>query len=272
LLAGCGGGATDNGTGPRVAIVVLENHGPAAVLRGWLADQARGGARASNAFGGVHPSLGNYLALISGSTQGVEDDDVDRPLFRAPTIAGQLTRAGVPWKAYMNAMPRPCFGREARVDQTGRYAKRHNPFLLFSDVAGDAKLCRSHVVPGDRLSRDIAEGALPRFIWITPDLCQDMHDCSVQTGLRWMARALPPLLEALGPDGVLFVTADEGTDDQRGGGRIPLIALGDGARPGAVVRDAVGHPDLLATIEDRLGLPRLETTRHAASLAAMLWD
>jgi hypothetical protein len=248
-------------------VVVLENKTPEQVLRrGWLAEQARAGGRALNAHSETNPSLGNYLAMISGSTQDVHDDNVRRDPFRAPTIVRQLERRGVSWRAYFNAMPEPCFGSAANAhDQTGRYAKRHNPFLFFTDVVGSLALCREHVVPGDRLAADVAAG-LPGLSWITPDLCEDMHDCSVRYGQAWMARTLPAVIAALGPRGVLFVTADEGY----GADRIPLVALGSGVRPGAVMRRRVDHRTLLATIEGLLGLGRLPGTRFKATLAPLL--
>jgi hypothetical protein len=256
--------------GARVAVVVLENHAPADVLTsGWLARAARGGGRAVDAYGETHPSLGNYLAMISGSTQGVSDDDVTDGPFRAPTIAGQLGSANLPWRAYMDAMPSPCFGRTSATDVTGRYAKRHDPFLFFDAIVAHSAACRRHVVPGTQLRRDIAAGALPRFVWITPDLCQDMHDCPVAAGQRWMAATLPRLIRALGPRGVVFVTADEGTGGP-GGGRIPMVALGRGVRRGAVLRRPVGHAAMLATIEDVLGLGRLPATRASPSLQSLL--
>lgn len=269
--AGCGSPASPGDEAPRrVAVVVLENQGPRAVLGGgWSARAARRGARAIAAYGEVHPSLGNYLAMISGSTQGVADDDVTRGPFEAPTIVGELERARLSWRAYMNAMPEPCFGLGDDADERGRYAKRHNPFLFFTEVTGDRALCREHVVPGERLAADLRHGP-PRFAWITPDLCQDMHDCPVAAGRRWMARALPPLIDALGPRGVLVITADEGTGDVRGGGRIPMVLLGGGVRPGAVLDEPVDHRSLLATIEDALGLPRLPTTRGVRTLGPLL--
>jgi hypothetical protein len=254
-----------------VAVVVLENHAPADVLTsGWLARAARHGAEAVDAHGETHPSLGNYLAMISGATQGVSDDDVTDGPFDAPTLAGQLSDAKIPWRAYLDAMPSPCFGRTSATDETGRYARRHNPFLFFAGIVRNPASCRAHVVPGARLAADISARALPRFVWLTPDLCEDMHDCPVSAGERWMARALPPLVRALGPRGVLFVTADEGTDDAGGGGRIPLVALGRGVRPGAVLRAPADHRAMLATIEDVLGVPRLPATRGAATLRPLL--
>lgn len=256
--------------------MVLENHAPRDVLRtGWLARAARRGGRAVNAYGETHPSLGNYLAMISGSTHGVSDDDVTDGPFNALTLASQLNIHGVPWKAYFDGMPAPCFGRISATDVTGRYARRHNPFLFFAAMVRNAPGCRAHLVPGGRLARDIAAGTLPRFVWITPDLCEDMHDCPVAVGQRWMAHALPPLLRALGPRGVLFVTADEGVDDGGarggpGGGRIPMVALGRGVRRGAILRRPVDHVDLLATVEDVFGLGRLRPTRAAQGLRPLL--
>ena len=235
---------------------MLENHGPDALAGPRLAALMRGAATATRAYGEVHPSLGNYLALLSGSNQGVSDDDVSRRPFDAPSLAGQLDAAGISWRAYMNGMPSPCFGGADH----GRYVERHNPFMFFRDALAG---CRTHVLPGPpRLP-------LPRFTWITPDLCQDMHDCDVAAGQRWLARALPPLLRGLGPHGVLFVTADEGTEGA-GGGRIPLVALGRGVRPGARLALGVSHRNLLATIQDVLGLPRLATTRGLATLRPLL--
>src|SRR4051812_15731934 len=172
----------------KVAVVVLENKNPEQVMRqGWLSEQAVAGGRALNARSETSPSLGNYLAMISGSTQGVHDDDVRHGPFRAPTIVRQLARHGVSWRAYMDAMPEPCFNRVVDRDQTGRYAKRHNPFLFFTDLVKYRTYCEEHVVPGERLAVDMAAG-LPDFVWITPDLCEDMHDCPVAYGQAWMAR------------------------------------------------------------------------------------
>lgn len=250
---------------------MLENHGPDAVLGTgtWLGSPARLAAEAVNAYGETHPSLGNYLAMLSGDNQGVDDDDVTHGPFDVPTLVGQLERAHVSWTAYMDVMPAPCFGRTSDVDLTGDYAKRHNPFMFFTEVTQDPALCAAHVVPGARLAADLRKG-LPRFVWITPDMCEDMHDCSVADGQAWMARTLPAVLRALGPKGILFVTADEGTDDAHGGGHIPLVALGGGARPGAVLRTRVDHRSLLATVEDVLGLGRLAATKDVPTLRALL--
>src|SRR5690349_24258330 len=196
LLVGCGGDDAKTTAAPvdgaRVAVVMFEdNH---VDEKGWLPDAAKGGGTATNAHGETNPSMGNYLAMISGSTQGVSDDDIQHGPFMARTLAGQLDAAAVSWKAYFNAMPGPCWDVEGEHDEYGKYAKRHNPFLFFSEIIGDEKHCAAHVVPGRQLTADMAAGKLPQLIWLTPDLCQQAHDCDVEAASAWMAQALPPLI------------------------------------------------------------------------------
>ena len=270
LVAGCGA-QTPARPGPpirgaRVAVVVLENKGPGALLRtGWLAQAARRGGRALDAYGERHPAQ-PYFVMLTGNVRALSDARaVARPMA-APNLVGQLDRARVPWRAYMDAMPSPCFGRRSGRDVTGLYAKRHDPVLFLSEVTRDGPDCRRDIVPGSRLHADIAAGRLPRFTWISPNLCQDMHSCPVTAGERWLASTVPPLVHALGARGMLFVVADERSPAGRGGGRIPLVALGRGVRPGAVDRAHVDHRALLATIEDVLGLGRLPGTRNAPTV------
>lgn len=277
LVAGLSACGTASPTGPlapiptaRIAVVVLENHGPAAVLRhGWLARAARHGGRAVDAVGEPHPAQ-PYFVMLSGALRPLSDRQaISHPVAQA-NLTTQLDRRRVSWIAYMDSMPYPCYGRTSASAGTGLYVKRHNPFEFFADVVGNAADCRSDVVPGRRLAAAIATRRLPRLAWITPNVCEDMHSCPVSAGERWMARALPPLIAALGPHGLVLVVADERSPAGRGGGRIPLVALGPEARPGSVLRRRVDHRALLATIEDLLGLGRLPGTRTSPTLRALL--
>jgi acid phosphatase len=271
LLVGCGGEdgskAAPAVDGVRVAVVVFES--PLVADEGWLADAAEAGGRARNAHGETNPSFGNYLAMLSGSTQGVSDDDITHGPYDEPTLVGQLEEKGVSWKAYHNAMPGPCWDLEGEHDEYGRYAKRHNPFLFFAEVIDDKRFCARHVVPGTQLPKDMATGDLPQFVWITPDLCQQAHDpdCATDAAERYMREDLPPLIEALGPKGLLIVTSDEDTKDRK---TIPMVTLGPLAKPGATMDTEIDHRALLATIEDLLGVGRLKTTEDAPTLASLL--
>ena len=217
---------------------------------------ARQSAFASRSYALVHPSLPNYLGLTGGSTFGITTDCGDCSV-RGTNLVDQLERARISWKAYMEGMPAPCFrGVTHRL-----YAKKHDPFAYYVDVASSAGRCR-HVVPLTQLSTDLARRALPRFVWITPNICHDMHSCPVGDGDRFLARLVPTLSRAVGARGAIFVTWDEGVGRagccvHAAGGQIPTIVAGPAARAGARSFVAYDHYSLLRTIEDAFGLPHL---------------
>ncbi len=254
----------------RIAVVVMENHEYGEIIGNPQAPRinalSRAGALATTSHAITHPSLPNYLALLGGSTFGIDSDCTDCRVG-ARNLVDQLAAAHISWRAYMDGMPTACF----RGAGAGRYAKKHDPFMYFDDIAGNPARC-GNVVPGTRLSADIAAHRLPRLTWITPDLCEDMHDCSVATGDRYLAGLLPRLIAALGPRGVVFVTWDEGSSDAgccrlAAGGRIVTMALGGAARAHARVAIPYDHYSLLRTIEDAWGLPELRSARCSCSVA-----
>ncbi|HEY1331403.1 MAG TPA: alkaline phosphatase family protein [Actinomycetota bacterium] len=248
----------------RVVVIVMENKEYGSIVGSSSAPYENALIRryglASSAFAVSHPSLPNYLALIAGSTFGIRSDCTDCSI-RATNLVDQLERAGISWKAYLGGMPSACF----RGASAGEYAKKHDPLLYFRDVAGAASRCR-RVVPLSRLGTDLRADRLPRFVWITPDLCQDTHDCGVTAGDEFLRAEVPPLLRALGPLGVLFVAWDEGTSNAgccrlAAGGHVPLIVAGPAVRRGARLRAAVDHYSILRTIELAWGLTPLRGAR-----------
>jgi phosphatidylinositol-3-phosphatase len=283
-IAGCGGADEAKrtptplppGVPSRVALVVLENHEASQVASSahpsYLTALAHRYAESSNGHGLTHPSLPNYLALVTGGTAGITDDCVPSECSTpGRSLVDQLEQAGVSWHGYMESMPRPCFHYGG--DALGRYAQRHNPFAYLTRVWRRPERCNK-VVPLARLPADERAG-LARFSWITPNLCHDMHDCGVAAGQAWLRRTVPPLLRALGPRGLLIITFDEGTTDagccgQAAGGRIVTVLAGGGARRGAVSTAPVDHYSTLATVEAVLGLPRLGGARSAPVLTSLL--
>jgi hypothetical protein len=212
---------------------------------------------ATQSFGVTHPSLPNYLALTSGSTQGITSDCTSCRVA-APNIVDQLTNAGISWKAYLENYPAPCFtGASA-----GAYAKRHNPFIYYNDIAQNPARCR-HLVGFGALSADLSAGRLPTYAWITPNVCNDTHDCSVAVGDRFLAHTVPSLLRELGPHGFLVLTWDEGSSNASccggvaRGGQIATVVAGPDVIAGSRERSPVDHYGVLATIERALALPLL---------------
>ena len=236
----------------RVVVIVMENKSCDAVIGSpdapYLNGLARRSAFAARSFALTSPSLPNYLGLTGGSTFGITTDCAGCRV-RATNLVDQLERARISWKAYMEGMPAPCY----RGVQAGLYVKRHDPFAYYVDVTSRPSRCR-RVVPFTQLRADLARRALPRFVWITPNLCDDMHSCSVRDGDRFLSELVPELERAVGRRGAIVVTWDEGSAFGR---QIPTIVTGPAARAG--VRSSVGydHYSLLRTIEDAFGLPHL---------------
>ena len=212
-----------------------------------------------------HPSLPNYLALLGGSTFGVHRDCTKCSVGNKSNLVDQLEKAGISWKAYMSSMPSPCY----TGPDTELYAHRHDPFMYFTDISADPDRC-NRVVPLTQMATDIQDGTLPTFVWITPNMCEDMHDCPVSSGDQFLSQQVPTLLDQLGPSGVLFITFDEsekgdksGCCGRANGGHIVTLVAGPKVAPGTLVSTPMDHYSILQTIEDGLGLPRL---RHAKCL------
>ncbi len=254
VLAGAAAGGAAARTGdavPRVAhvvVVVFENHERTTVLGSGRAPTfdalAARWAQATNYRAVAHPSLPNYLALVSGSTHGVTSDCTECPQNGA-TIGTQLTGAGRRWGAYAEGYP-----------NGARFAVRHVPFLYFPNGA-------AHVHPLSALH----PRSLPAYALVVPDLCHDMHDCSVRTGDTWLRGFLPPILSQ--PSTRVFIVFDEGTTDVGGGGVVPLIVAGTGVRKNAETAQVADHYSLLRTVEDSLGLPPLGEAARRSPLTGI---
>jgi phosphatidylinositol-3-phosphatase len=258
-----------------VAVILMENEEYGNIIGSpstpFINGLARRYATATSAYAITHPSLPNYLALTGGSTFGITSDCTDCSVSGSG-LAGQLAARRVSWKAYMEDMPGPCFTGSS----AGDYAKRHDPFMYFRGIAGNPVQCR-RVVPMTALASDERRRSLPRFVWITPNLCHDMHDCSTSTGDRFLAGFVPPLLKALGRKSLLILTWDEGSTSDgccklASGGHIATILAGPLARRHAYLRTPVDHYSVLQLIDDVFGLRRLGAARCpcTASLGPLL--
>jgi len=231
----------------RVIVVVMENKARSGVLGNPHAPAfnafARQGAVLSGYRGVTHPSLPNYLALVSGSTHGITSDCTDCTVG-GNSLADTLEARRLTWKAYAEGLPRPGWTGPSH----GRYAKKHVPFLYFRNVVSSRARLRQ-VVPLTQFARDRAGGKLPNLSLVVPDLCHDMHDCSVAMGDAWLKRFVPPILKL--PGTVIFVVFDESDSSNPA---VPALALGTLVRPHSRATRTLDHYGLLRTIEDGLGL------------------
>ena len=181
-------------------------------------------------------------------------------------LTAQLANAGLSWTAYEEGID-TATGR-CPIAGSGFYAPKHDPFVFFQDVAGsppakEAATCVAHVAPLSALPGDLASGAIARYVFITPDLCHDMHGASacpdhdlIRAGDDWLSQNLPPLIAfANARAGVVFLVWDEGDAS----GHLPFLAVGTGVKPGYAGSQTYTHGSVLKTIERILALPSLPT-------------
>ena len=237
-----------------VFVIVMENHSYARALAGsYTAALAKKYSVATDYHGVSNPSLPNYLALTSGSTWGIADDGYHR--LPAGGIGAQLTTAGIQWRAYMEGMTNGCF------NSPYPYALKHNPFAYYGSG------CPSQVVSFSHFATDMKKD-VPRFVWITPGLCHDGHDCSTATADQWLAQTVPQILatDAWKTNGLLLITWDEGDDSAN---HVLTLAIQSNPIERASAH-AYNHYSLLATVEDRLGLARLGKAAAATAMTDLV--
>jgi phosphatidylinositol-3-phosphatase len=243
-----------------IVVVVFENKESGRVIGSRDAPTFTGYARThaslTRYYGVTHPSLSNYLALVSGSTHGIKTNCTSC-IVSARSLADTVEASGRTWKTYAEGLPRPGYAGAV----SGRYAKKHNPFVYFRNIAANPVRRREHVVPFTQLAQDLRANALPNFSLIVPDMCNSMHDCPVATGDAWLRKLVPRLVQL--PNTVIFILFDEGTTRERGGGHIPAIALGTAVKAKTRFTLITDHYGALRTIEEAWGLPLLGRSARA---------
>jgi hypothetical protein len=195
----------------------------------------------------THPSLPNYIALTSGSTQGVADDKppAAHPL-NAPSIFSQLNGN---WRSYAESMPHPC-----TLTNSGKYAPRHVPATYYTNIRS---ICKSHVLAYSTKVPDLSKGA---FTMITPNLTHDMHTGAtlrqeIANGDNYLKGFLPqlfakPIYQSGSTE--VIVTWDEGNAISN---VVPGIVISKSTGPTAL--PDMTAVDLLHMMESQLGLPAL---------------
>lgn len=211
----------------------------------------------------AHPSQPNYIALFSGSTHDVLDDEVHDVV--AANLGDQLEAAGKTWRVFAENLPADgCFtGAEAEdgPDGVGLYVRKHDPAMSFTSISSAPARC-ANIQPFGRFDPAAAD-----FEMIVPNMCHIMHDCSVATGDKWLEGFVPKILDsdAWKDGGVLFITFDE-TSDKTSTNEVATLVVSPGMDQAMQSDVAHSHYSLLRTIETGLGVPCLEEACNANTL------
>jgi acid phosphatase len=269
---------TDGGAPPDLAIgplrtvftIVLENHTPEPIIGSKNAPYinslaAEYGLATNYKDSGTHPSLPNYLYLVSGDTQYLGIVDLDPTNFPFPVdkenLGHQLTANGIPWRAYAASA-----GTSCALASTTTYAARHDPFLYFTDIQKDpGGLCAAANVDYSNFADDLAADQY-RYLFLAPDVTAT---ATLAQSDAWLKDELPKILASptYQRGGVVFLTWDEGTNGTSFG-QVPMIIISPNlVSMGYTNAQAYSHASYLATVEDLFGLPRLGAAQGAPTLA-----
>ena len=245
-----GGGATFG----HVALVMLENHDYASVIGSasmpYLNGLATQYGQASQYYADTHPSIGNYFMLATG--QVVTNNDSYATVVDVDNVVRQLVASGKTWRSYAEDLPSVGYtGPDA-----GNYARKHNVFALLSDVVNSTTQV-NNLVPFTQFATDLANGTLPDFANIVPNLCNDAHDCDLGTADAWLLANIAPLIASptFQHDGLLIITFDESSSDNTyGGGRVAWVVVSPKARHGYTSNTVYQHASTLRLILKALGV------------------
>jgi hypothetical protein len=222
----------------------------------------------TNHYAVTHPSLPNYIALMSGDTQGIKEDCRDC-FVDQPNLADLIEVSGRTWKTYQEDMPSACF-----LGDADPYVQKHNPLIYFDSVRTNSTRCQSSVVPLTELDNDLATNQLPNFSFIMPNLCNSGHDCPLDTADHWLKGTISKLQAspALGKNYLIIITFDESKEKDKSsccgmgssaGGQVATVLISPLAKPGFKDATPVSHYGLLKTILQAWNLPNLGNTQQA---------
>jgi acid phosphatase len=230
-----------------IAVVILENRSYDQVrTEPYIASLVASSTSFSSSFAVSHPSHPNYLALWSGSLQGANSNDcpaIGSP-FTAENLGHACEAAGLTWRAYVEDLPSAGF---TDCTWNGRnYTRSHAPWADFSNVD------HANEVPFAELAVAESLDTMPNLAFVIPNKCDSMHDCPVPSGDAWLAAQIPPLVDAVGPNGLVVVTWDE--DDDLSSNHILTVFTGPPVKPNYASAQAITHYTVLRTLCDALGL------------------
>jgi len=261
----------------QVVIVVMENEGTDQALADpYIASLSRRAAWFSRYYAITHPSFPNYLAIVAGSTFGLNSDHRPPPLNGA-TIADRLEGKGLTWKSYAEDYPGGCYlgsgAGSGKITPTAAptelYARKHVPLLAFAAIERNPRRC-ARVVNASQFMRDARAGKLPNYSFYTPNMFNDGHDTSLEASSKWLQgfiRALDGTI-AMRQRTLVVITWDEGGNRDN---RVLTLLLGNVVNPGRY-STPLTHYSLLRTIEDNFGLSTVGAgDRHASSYPERVW-
>lgn len=231
------------------------------------------------------PSEPHYILMESGRhtfadtsfTTDADPSASNSTASRRHLVAQIMAAPSVTWMTYQEDISATT--GDCPVVSRVPYAAKHNPFVFFQDVSGNppsmtAPVCIAHTKPYSALAADLAADDVANYVYITPNLCHDMHGNAkcpavnrITAGDQWLSSNLPPILRwANRNSGVIFIIWDEGA---AGSNKMPFFALGPNVRRGLASGKPFDHRSLVKTVERIFNLPILSAVANSTDFAPL---
>lgn len=243
-----------------VIIIIEENHSRSGIIGNreapYMNELAGRGALFTQSYAITHPSAPNYIALFSGQTD-TNGDGCPAAGFdkAAPNLGAELIAARYTFAGYSETMPRAGYEGCSYGFGVSSYARKHNPWVNFSNVPPESNQPLDALPPYDRL---------PTVSFIVPNLAHDMHSASIGDADEWLRARVKPLIDwAMTHNSLVILTWDE--DDRGENNRIPTIFFGPMVKRGSY-DNRIDHYSVLRTVEDMYGLPHAGHSSEARQI------
>ncbi len=272
ISTGPAGGAPPFG---HVFLVALENTNYTDVIGSssmpYLNGLANQYGLATQYYANTHPSIGNYMMWTTG--QVLTNDDSQTPLtfpVSMDNVVRESIASGNSWKQYAESIPSVGYVGGDSTCCGGQFYTRHAPlpYMMEAQAAGQT----SNIVPFTQLATDIANNTLPNYAFITPNGCDDAHDCALSVADGWLQTNIDPLIKsaAFQKNGLLIIAFDEsGSDNTNGGGRVAAIIVSPFAKAAYQSTTIYQHQSVLRLMLEGLGV---KTLPGAAATAPAMWE
>lgn len=249
----------------KVVLVVFENSGyQKSIEQPDFSEFAKKGAVLTNLTAETHPSQGNYITMIAGSNFGIHsDNNVD---LNNSHIGDLLEKAGKRWRVYAEDYPGNCFLGAV----SGDYARKHNPFISFTNVSQNTSRCQN-IESANRFDVDVASNNLPEFSMYIPNLKNDGHNTGVDYAGKYLTSKFGNFLSssAIAKDVLLIITFDE--SQTSGPNKVLTILAGGSIIGGAQNNQTVDHSSLLKLVEEEFSLGSLNQADSTAPSLTGVW-
>jgi PKD repeat protein len=208
---------------------------------------ANNGAKFINSNGVFDPSQPNYLALYSGSDQGVTNDNPITSAFTSANLGRALIDAQKSYATYSEGLP--SVGFDGPVN--GNYSRIHNPAANWMG-GGTNQIPATSNQPFTAFP--INFDSLPNVAFVIPDQCSGGHDVcpplnnSVKQFDSWIQNNLDAYKQwCVDHNSLLIVTYDENA--YSGTNKIATVIYGAHVENG-VYNQSIDHYNVLRTIEE----------------------